>query len=94
MPTGGNGMYPAVKQRGKSFTGNSYPGNATSPAEPANVPGTSVPTQSAQSSGRVTHNRPGGMNEAGKGENLEGFAQHHQQKAGADYTPSRDTRSV
>jgi len=86
-------MYPAKKQA-TMFTSGSYSGGATSPAEPANVPGTSVPTGEAQSSGATIHHRPGGMNKAGKGENLEGFAQHHQQQAGADYSPTRDTRKV
>jgi putative alpha-1,2-mannosidase len=86
-------LYPAKKQE-RSYNGNDYAGGTTSPATPAVVPGTSVPTGDAQSSGRTIHNRPGGMNKAGKGENLEGFAQHHQQLAGADYKPTRDTRKV
>jgi len=78
MPSGKNtglsGMYPA-KAQGKCFTGHDYSG---APATPVNVPGTTVPQGEAQGSGRTQHNRSGGLNLAGKGENLSEFPTDHQ----------------
>jgi len=67
-----------AKDQGPGFTGNSYEG-AAKPASSA-IPGGGGgmgPSGHKQSSGKTIHNRPGGMNGAGKGENLDGFPTSH-----------------
>lgn len=78
-------FYPNVSQAttcGKASFGSKSDGSTTNTpwygekCNP-NTPGASAPKDGRQSSGQVTHERSGGMNIAGKGENLKNMPTVH-----------------